>query len=523
MRDKGLVWKKFLVIAATAFLLGLLPYMLQIITADAEAVDLGLAAERLLSRLAAFAREYVPHILAIYITATAAIIFLEERNPDRTILWLMTLAFLPVLGIILYVTLGPDMKRLKTRKLFRPLKSYPPSTKAWGHAPARVRKTSVLAYRNSSTDICEHCGVRLLVNGEETFRRIETALSKAERYINIEYFIFKDDRLGREIAGILTERSRAGVRVRMAVDGVGSRRIGRGLKKELERAGVEVRTFMPVSFPALRNGLNFRNHRKIVVVDGDIAFTGGLNVGTEYLGEGPLGPWRDTHAEFTGDAVRALNAIFLSDWEICSGQKLSADSPEFAPSRQETADGASGCLAQIVPGGSGQAWNSIEQIYFMMISESRERIWITTPYLVPSEAILEALKVAALAGIDVRLLIPAKCDHFLSFWAGNSNIEDLIRSGARVWRYKKGFVHAKTLLMDDAIGSVGTANLDNRSLQINFEVQAFIYDAGICADLAAQFLDDLDDAEECSLKSWEKRPLRHRLLESVGRLWSSQV
>jgi cardiolipin synthase len=522
MRGKGWAWKKFLAIAAVAFLLGLSPYLLKIVAPDAGALDLGLIAERLLSRAAALASRYVPHILAAYIIATAAVIFLEGKNPDRTILWLMTLAFLPVLGIILYVTLGPDMKSRKTRKLFRPAKSYPPAAGAWEHAPARVRKTSILAYRNSSADICLGCGVRLLVNGGETFRRIETALSKAGRYINIEYFIFKDDRLGRKIAGILMERSRAGVRVRMAVDGVGSRRMGRGIKKELASAGVDVRTFMPVSFPALRNGLNFRNHRKIVVIDGDIAFTGGLNVGVEYLGEGPLGPWRDTHAEFTGDAVRALNAIFLSDWQICSGQVLPADGPEFAPSRLGAAEDG-GCPVQIVPGGSGQAWHSIEQLYFMMISESRERIWITTPYLVPSEAILEALETAALAGVDVRILIPGKRDHFLSFWAGNSNIEDLLRSGVRIWRYKKGFVHAKTLVMDDAVGSVGTANLDSRSLDINFEVQAFIYDAGICAALASQFLDDIADAEECALKSWESRPLWHRLLESAGRLWSSQV
>ena len=522
MRDKGWVWKKFLTIAAVAFLVGLSPYLIQAVVAGADSVNLGLLVRSSLPRLAAAARQYMPHILAVYVTATAALIFLEGRNPDRTILWLLTLAFLPVLGIILYVTLGPDMKRLKTRKLFKPVKSYPSAAPAWESAPARVRKTSILAYRNASADICERCGVKLLVNGEETFRRIKAALSKAERYINIEYFVFKDDRLGREMADILMERSGAGVRVRMSVDGVGSWRMGRGLKNKLASAGVDIRTFMPVSFPALRNGLNFRNHRKIVVIDGDIAFTGGFNVGTEYLGEGPLGAWRDTHASFTGDAVRALNAIFLSDWKICSGQDLSADDPQFAP-RHKTTDETRHIPAQIVPGGAGQAWNAIEQLYFMMISESRERIWITTPYLVPSEAILEALRIAALSGVDVRLLIPGKGDHFLSFWAGNFNVEDLIRSGVRIWRYQNGFVHAKTLVMDDAIASVGTANLDNRSLEINFEVQAFIYDAAICEELAALFLDDIGCAEECVLSSWEKRPLWHRLLESAGRLWSSQI
>jgi cardiolipin synthase len=523
MKDKGRARKKFFTIAAVAFLLGLSPYLLQVVAPDAGAADLGLIAGRLLSRVAAFARRYVPLLVTIYIITTAALIFLEGKNPDRTILWLMTLAFLPIFGIILYIMLGPDMKRLKTRKLFRPAKTYPQAVTGWKSAPARVRKTSILAYRNSSANICERCCVTILVNGDDTFRGIKSGLSKAERFINIEYFIFKDDRLGREIADILMERARAGVRVRMIVDGVGSWRLGRGLKGELLAAGVDVRTFMPVSFPIFHSGLNFRNHRKIIVIDGDAAFTGGLNIGTEYLGEGPLGPWRDTHALFKGDAVRALNAVFLTDWGICSGQKLSEDDAEFAPSHQRAAEQTMDKPVQIVPGGSGQAWNSIEQLYFLMIAESRSRIWITSPYLVPDDTILEALEVAALAGVDVRLLIPRRGDHFLSYWAGRSNIEDLLRAGVRIWQYKKGFIHAKTLVMDDAIASVGTANLDNRSLRINFEVQAFIYDAATCAELSGQFLNDLEDAEECVLKLWEKRPLRSKILESVGRLWSSEI
>ncbi|MDR1514416.1 MAG: cardiolipin synthase [Synergistaceae bacterium] len=522
MRDKGWVRRRIAAVGGVAFLLGLSPYVLQFLMTDAPLLDFGLTAERFLSRFVDLAGEYAPLAAAIYIITTAALIFLEGRNPDRTILWLMTLAFLPIFGIILYIILGPDMKRLKMRKLFKPTKSYPPAVAGWKRVPARVRKTSILAYRNSSANICERCGVTLLVNGDETFRRIKSELSGAKRFINIEYFIFKDDRLGREIADILIQRARAGVRVRMATDGVGSWRLGRGLKSELLAAGVDIRTFMPVSFPIFHSRLNFRNHRKIIVIDGDAAFTGGLNIGVEYLGEGPLGAWRDTHALFRGDAVRALNDVFLKDWGICSGQKLSLDDPEFAPS-SPAADPALNKPVQIVPGGSGQAWNSIEQLYFLMIAESQSRIWITSPYLVPDDTILEALKVAALAGVDVRLLIPARSDHFLSYWAGRSNIEDLLRSGVRIWHYRRGFIHAKTLVMDDAIGSVGTANLDNRSLQINFEVQAFIYDSATCAELAAQFLNDLEDAEECVLKLWEKRPLRSKILESAGRLWSSQI
>ncbi|MDR3321489.1 MAG: cardiolipin synthase, partial [Synergistaceae bacterium] len=401
MKKNRPLWKKFLAIAASAFVLGLLPYIRQLALTNSPSAGFSAMAAEFLPALS----KYVPLIAAAYVASIALLVLFEERNPDRTILWLMTLAFLPIIGIILYMLLGPDMKRIKMRKLFRPTKSYP-STKRleWKRAPARVRKTSVLAYRNSAADICERCSVEILVDGNETFSAVKRELMGAKRYIDIEYFIFKNDRLGREIADILRERSWAGVRVRMIVDGVGSWKMGHDLKRALREGGVDVRTFMPVSFPFFHSTINFRNHRKIIVVDGDVAFTGGLNVGVEYLGEGPLGRWRDTHALFQGDAVRALNAIFLSDWAICSGENHSPDDPEFAPSPAGAPIPFT--PTQIVPGGSGSAWRSIQQMYFLMIAEAQTRIWITTPYLVPDAAIMDALKVAALSGIDVQIIVP---------------------------------------------------------------------------------------------------------------------
>ncbi|MDR1943206.1 MAG: cardiolipin synthase [Synergistaceae bacterium] len=521
MKKNGTVLKKFLAVAVTAFILGLSPYLWQTVPDDANFTAF-IAKTLLVTWI--LLKNYLPHIITIYIACAAALIFFEERNPDRTILWLMTLVFLPVIGLILYTLLGPDLKRIKMRKLFVPAKPYPRIERLdWRNAPARVRKMSLLAFRNSCAEICERVGVEILVDGEATFASIKEELSKARRYVNIEYFIFKNDRLGGQIADILAERSRAGVKVRLSVDGVGGRKFSRSLKKSLQDAGVEVKTFMPVSFPFLRSGLNFRNHRKIIVIDGDTAFTGGLNIGVEYLGEGPLGHWRDTHAIFRGDAVRALNAIFLSDWKISSGEDLSPDDPQFAPSKTGAQTDLPVTPTQIVPSGSASAWRSIQQIFFLMIAEAQKRIWITSPYLAPDTAILEALKIAALSGVDTRLIIPEKGDHFLSYWAGMSNVEDLLRSGVRIWTYANGFIHAKTLIMDDAIASVGTANLDNRSLAINFEVQAFIYDGKICSILEEQFLKDFEDSNECLLPEWEKRGLGSKALESLGKLWSSQV
>ncbi|MDR1508679.1 MAG: cardiolipin synthase [Synergistaceae bacterium] len=514
-------WKKFY-LAAAFFLLGLLPYLASVVLDGSASGNPAAYARAFAVSAAGLAIRYFPHILTVYVLFIAILVFFEERNPDRTILWLMTLIFLPVVGIILYLLLGPDMKRVRMRKLFKPARAYPGAEDIdLGMLSEHAVKMSILAYRSSSAPICGRNSAELLTDGEKTFEAIKRELKRASRYINIEYYIFEDDRLGREISAILAERSRAGVKVRMTVDGVGSWKLGRELIGKLQGAGVLFHTFMPVSFPFFHSRLNYRNHRKIIVIDGEAAFTGGMNVGTEYLGEGPLGYWRDTHVLFRGEAVRALNEIFLSDWNISSGEKLSATDAEFS-----APDGAHAPLPvvplQIVPSG-GSAWRSIRQMYFTMITGAQTRIWITTPYMIPGEAIQEALRTAALSGVDVRLLIPCESDHFLSHWASFSNIEDLLRAGVRIWLYKKGFLHAKTLVMDDEIASIGTANLDSRSLDINFEIQSFIYDEKICSRMSEHFLKDIEGSEECVLSNWESRGIRSKILESIGRLWSSQV
>ena len=524
MNKERAAWKKYLLTAAVAFILGLLPYFVLLVSTGAEELSVGQYVRGVSEWLWGLAARYAPHILTLYILSVAVLIFLEGQNPDRTVMWLLVLALLPVFGVALYLILGPDLRRMKTRKLFKPTKAYPTIvTPREKRIPPGIRKISVLAFRSGGAEIMERGEVRILIDGAETFGAITEALNDAKRYINIEYFIFKDDRIGTEIADILCCKAEDGVKVRMIVDGVGSWKIGRKLIKRLQASGVDFRSFMPVSFPSLRSGINYRNHRKIVVVDGDVAFTGGLNVGVEYLGEGKLGNWRDTHAGFRGEVVYALNTVFLEDWAIASGEELSPNLEEFAPTRPDACADMPFLPVQVVASGSGAPWHSIEQMYFEMITEADKRIWITSPYLVPDEAILEALRVSALSGVDVRILIPEKSDHFLVYWAGRSNIENLLRAGVRIWSYKKGFVHAKTLLMDDTIASVGTANLDNRSLEINFEVQTFIYDRKTCADFTEQFLKDIEDADERMLSEWERRPFWQRVLESLGRLWSAQI
>ena len=528
MRKRAL-YKNIMLVCAGAFLLGLLPYLWTLLPAhllvfSEQGVSLSPQAYDFISGIWKFFLNYYPHMLTVYIIMTAALIFFEGQNPDRTILWLLTLAFLPVIGLVLYMLVGPDRRQIRNRKLFKPTKAYPCVSETLAECtPVELRKMAILSFRSAKSEVLQQVRIKMLIDGDETFGEIKLRLREAKRYINIEYFIIKDDALGEEIREILEDRARAGVKVRLAFDGVGSWKLGRKYIESLRKAGAEVKTFMPVSFPFFHSSLNFRNHRKIIAVDGDYAFTGGLNIGDEYMGRGPLGYWRDTHAMFEGEAVKALNSIFIEDWNLCAGTSLDPDSPEFAPTDPAAAAKMPLTPMQVVSSAANHPWRSIEQAFFSIITEARERVWLTTPYLVPGQSMTKALTVAALSGVDVRILIPEKADHFLVYWAGRYNIENLLRAGVRIWRYKKGFVHAKTALMDGSVVSVGTANLDTRSFEINFEVQCFIYSEELNSQFAEQFVKDAGYSEECVLSAWENRPLRHKALESLGRLWSSQI
>lgn len=478
----------------------------------------------LLKGILAFLKRYTPHILTAYVLLIAFLILMEGQNPDRTILWLLTLLLLPGLGLLLYIILGPDMRRIANKKKFRAKNtSVCVSGEQCGEAKRFDEKLSTLLYRSNNAPLLQFNEVELLINGEQKFPRLWDALKKATRYIHLEYFIIQNDALGQELADILCERVAAGVTVRLMFDDVGSWKLGRTYTKRLRDAGVEVHAFMPSSFAFFRSSVNFRNHRKIAVIDGTIAFSGGLNIGVEYLGMGKLGFWRDTHAVFKGEAVMAFHRIFIRDWNLCSGENLDPEDLAFQPTESDEVKKYAPLPLQIVSSGSDSAWSSIGQGYSSMIGNAQKRIWITTPYLVPGSAILNELRIAAMSGVDVRILIPSVPDHKLVYWAGRSNIENLLRCGVRIWMYQNGFVHAKTLLMDHSVASVGTANLDNRSLEINFEVQAFIYDEGINGQLARQFLKDIEDSSECLLQEWNTRPFRQKFLESIGRLWSAQI
>jgi cardiolipin synthase len=482
--------------------------------------DGGLSLSRELWRhiyaLRSMVKRYIYWILGLHALIAALVIFLEEQNPDRVIIWLGTLLLFPFVGLAAYVIIGPDVRGASHRWRLRRISRRRPGTHPSGRPSALPRLEHLLAASCDATPTARN-GVEILLNGERTFGAIEKALCNAADYIHMEYFSLASDELGTRIKDLLIDRSRSGVKVRVLYDAVGSWHIGRDFLEELRGAGVEIHPFMPTAFARFRSSVNHRDHRKIVVADGRIGFVGGLNIGDMYLGKDPrMGNWRDTHVQITGEAVRELNRAFLSHWGQCTSKYMDYHRFSYTPAGE-----MEDTPLTIATSGPGKDFRAIADGYFHMIVSARERIWITTPYLVPGTVISTALSVAAKSGVDVRIIVPSKADHTVVFWASQFNVDQLLRNGVRVFSYQDGFIHAKTAVMDGAVVSVGTTNLDLRSLEINYEVQAFIRSRDVGQKFELAFLDDLEKCKEETLAARRARPLYQKLQAAMGRLWSS--
>jgi cardiolipin synthase len=466
---------------------------------------------------------------AIYIFLIGVVILMENRDPSKTMAWLLVLFLLPYVGFVFYILFGRNYRnRLRSKR--KRVGDYMRSTL---RDAAEIQKGIIdyidlfhgdgthvnnrlinLLLHNSHAPFTLNNRVEVLTNGDVTFERIFERIEKAEHHIHVEFYIIQNDELGNAFKALLIKKARQGVKVRLIYDSVGCWKLGKRYLQELKEGGCHVHPFFPVAFPVLSRELNYRNHRKIVVIDGHTGFLGGLNVGDEYLGKKRLGFWRDTHMMIEGEAVYSLQDIFLNDWKFVSGYEIEEDAlfPKLMTYGETT--------AQVISSGPDSDWKSIMQAYFAMISTAEKRIWITTPYLVPEESLKMGLKTAALSGADVRIVIPSKPDHFFVFWASQDNIEELLEAGVRIYQYKKGFIHSKILLLDSSVASVGSANLDIRSLEMNFEVNAFIYDIEVVRRLEEDFEMDMNDSEELDLEVFRKRPVARKIIEAVGRLAS---
>jgi cardiolipin synthase A/B len=459
---------------------------------------------------------------AAWALVMAIVIVQQRRSPAATIAWLMVLAFLPILGWLIYRLIGP--LRLERRRLRRRL-TRKVVEEALG-ALTEIETGSPMRHREQLARIAIAAGeapplhataLELYCDGASAYTAIGAAIDAAKHHVHLEYYIWEPDQIGCRLRDQLVERAKTGIEVRVIVDGAGSNHVRHKFFKPLVAAGGHVTWFNPVSLLGLRRRrADFRSHRKIVVCDGHVGFTGGMNITDvhtpEFSGDRA---WRDTHLRLEGSAVRALQRVFAEDWMYAADEALPAAETYFpAP-----ATPPGGEVVQIVASGPDLGVFAIHKMFFASINQAAHRVWLTTPYFVPDDAILNALVSAAMRGVDVRLIIPAKGDSKLVDLAARSYVPDLLAARARVFEYGPRFVHAKTFVIDDDVSIVGTANVDNRSFRLDFEVAAIVYDHGFNTRLARAFDTDLASCVEVRADP-AKLPFLTRLGQSGARLLS---
>lgn len=458
----------------------------------------------------------------VWVVGMSMYILLERRPPLATLAWIVGMAWLPILGFLVYYFLGP--RRLDRKRRRRALSRGAKRARDKRTAPDRASAVETLGITGArlaaiaaGTEQAPPLPVRELVifgEGSHAYDAIMEAIAAAQHHVHLEYYILNDGVVARRLRAALIERAQAGVQVRLLLDGLGTSRLGDYLKP-MRDAGIEVARFGPKMRPGF---VNFRTHRKIVVCDGTTGFTGGMNV-DDCHDESVKGAeaWRDTHLRLRGDAVAPLALAFLEDWQYATD--LVVDGPAYLPSL--TGEGST--LVQVCASGPDAHPQSIHAVYFTAITTARQRVWITTPYFVPDESMQSALMGAALRGVDVRVLVPAKSDQKLVDAAARSYFPELLAAGVKLFAYGPPALHAKTMVVDGDAAIVGSANLDNRSLRLNFECVAICYGDVAVARLAALYEADLRKAQEVTAGSLTRESLPQRLFEGAARLLSPML
>lgn len=458
-------------------------------------------------------------IYFLVVLGTIIVVILDNRNPLKTIAWLLVLIFLPFIGLIIYFFFGQDQRRERiigkksySSLLKKPMAEYLAQSSV--ELPEKYKTLINLFKRTNQAFPYEGNSIELFNNGYEKITALIKELYKAKNHIHIDYYIFEDDALGHLLRDVLIDKAREGVKVRVIYDDVGCWSVSKSFFEEMRYAGIEVRSFLKVRFPLFTSKVNYRNHRKIVVVDGIVGFVGGINLANRYLKGVEWGCWRDSHIMIKGKAVHGLQTAFLVDWYFVDHTLLS--SKQFFP-RIES-QGKS--LCQIVTSEPIGPWRDIMQGLVLAIGRARSYFYVQTPYFLPNEPVQTALKTAALAGVDVRLMLPERADSKIAHLGSRSYIADMLRAGVKVYFYTAGFLHAKTMVSDDHFSSIGTTNIDFRSFEHNFEINAFMYDQETALKVKNAFLQDQHSSYELFYKNWRKRPFITRAKESIVRLLS---
>lgn len=468
-------------------------------------------------------------LLVLNVFLAFILIFLERKDPSTTWAWLMVLLLVPYLGFILYLTLGQNLSRQKIfdtkteedqmiGKILLEQISYLQNNEIVFNDAEMANYQDMIRMQLISDDsiFTQDNEVEIFTDGTKKFESLIDSIEKAEDHIHMLYYIIKNDSLSKKVVVALAKKASEGIEVRLLYDALGGRTLPRGFFKELTKAGGKVASFFPSKIPLINLRINYRNHRKIAIIDGKYGFIGGFNIGNEYLGlNKKFGYWRDTHLKIKGSAVHMMQMRFFHDWRYASKEKATYDEKYYPLIKSNGKTGI-----QIVSSGPDSEQEQIKIGYLKMINSARESIYIQTPYFVPDQSILEALRVASLSGVDVKIMIPNKPDHMFVYWATYSYIGDLLNSGIKAYTYENGFLHAKTMVVDGKISSVGTANIDVRSFKLNFEVNAFVYDTKTSTRLKKIFENDLKVCDEITVEKYKKRSKVIVVKESISRLLS---
>jgi len=446
-------------------------------------------------------------------------------KPAKTLAWLLTIFTIPVAGILLYWMLGRNRRKYSWKDLHedKAIKEYlkrirqnQRNQKSLIEKSEIFNKMTLLIEKTSGLKPTENNEVILLKDGKATFDAIFSALETADRYIYLLYYIFEDGELADRLFALFKEKIADGVKIKIIYDGVGSYTLSKKYIKDLKAIGVEVYPFLPFKLGRFLASINYRNHRKIIIVDGEVAFTGGINISDKYLkGDLVLGKWHDMHLQLRGDSVLDLQVVFAIDWFLVSGDKSELEVE--LPIRSKHVGNQ---IVQIVYGGPDDYFSPIGQTYFSLINNARKYIYITNPYVIPGTAILRALEVAANSGIDVRLLVSAKADSVLVKWSVRSYFESLLKAGVKIYQFPDGFLHSKIIVSDDNIVSIGTANMDIRSFEQNYEVNALVYDSKTAIMLRQEFLNEVEQSIAVEYETFKNRPYLDKLKEGIAKVFS---
>ncbi|MBT8187892.1 MAG: cardiolipin synthase [Croceitalea sp.] len=461
-------------------------------------------------------------VLIVLYVATAFFVILRLLlygvRPSKTLGWLLAIFTIPVGGVLLFLILGRNRRKNKLYELqndfFANFESIDISLDELKEH--HYQKIIQLIDRDGDFPMTRYNKATLLKDGKETFTNIFKALESAKEYIHLQYYIFEEGELAEKLLVLFEQKIKEGVTIRLLYDGIGSFSLSNKYKKKLANIGVEAHSFLPFQFGRFLSSVNYRNHRKIIVIDNQIGFTGGLNISDKYLKQDATLPiWHDMHLRMEGEAVAYLDRVFILDWYLTTKEKITLENnvPSSIGIKKEM-------QIQIAQSGPDDDFALMEQVYFAMINEAEKYVYIINPYLIPNHALLQSLQTAALSGVDVRLLMSSNTDMKLVDWCVRAYFESYGKAGIRIFLYPKEFLHSKVVVCDDQISSIGTANLDDRSLHQNYEVNAIIYDELFAKELKAHFLEDCAKAIEVDIEKHNNRPWTAKLIEGFAKLFS---